>query len=87
VGFQLPLSGAVLALPDVVGNAVRPFIAAYWSWSGILQTLKGERYYEIAQMVVQTALSPAALCLWVLMSHVVMGLFAAWIGCQQRRMA
>ena len=87
VGFQLPLSGAVLALPDVVGNAVRPFIAAYWSWSGILQTLKGERYYEIAQMVVQTALSPAALCLWVLMSHVVIGLFAAWIGCQQRRMA
>lgn len=86
VGFQLPLSGAVLALPDAVGNIVRPFIAAYWSWSGILQTLKGERYYEIAQMVVQTALSPAALCLWVLMSHIVIGLVAAWIGCQQRRM-
>jgi len=84
VGFQLPLSGAVLALPDFLGSLVRPFIAAYWSWSGILQTLRGERYYDIVQMVVQTQLSPAALCLWVLSSHVIIGLFAAWIGCQRR---
>lgn len=84
VGFQLPLSGAVLALPDFLGNLVRPFIAAYWSWSGVLQTLKGERYYDIVQMVVQTALSPESLCIWVLCSHVVIGLFAAWIGCQRR---
>ncbi|MFZ4774718.1 MAG: ATP-binding cassette domain-containing protein [Terrimicrobiaceae bacterium] len=84
VGFQLPLSGAVLALPEFLGNMVRPFIAAYWSWSGVLQTLKGERYYDIVQMVVQTALSPAALCVWVLCSHIVIGLFAAWIGCQRR---
>ncbi len=84
VGFQLPLSGAVLALPDFLGNLVRPFIAAYWSWSGVLQTLKGERYYDIVQMVVQTALSPAALCVWVLCSHIIIGLFAALIGCQRR---
>lgn len=84
VGFQLPLSGAVLALPEFLGNMVRPFIAAYWSWSGVLQTLKGERYYDIVQMVVQTALSPAALCVWVLCSHIIIGLFAAWIGCQRR---
>ena len=84
VGFQLPLSGAVLALPDFIGNLVRPFIAAYWSWSGVLQTLKGERYYDIVQMVVQTHLSPAALCQWVLCSHIVLGLFAAWIGCQRQ---
>lgn len=86
VGFQLPLSGAVLALPEFLGALVRPFIAAYWSWSGILQTLKGERYYDIVQMVVQTALSPAGLCLWVLAFHVIIGLFAAWIGCQRRAM-
>ncbi len=87
VGFQLPLSGAVLALPDFIGSLVRPFIAAYWSWSGILQTLRGERYYDIVQMVVQTSLSPAALCIWVLSSHVIIGLFAAWIGCQRRSMS
>ena len=84
VGFQLPLSGAVLALPDFLGVLVRPFIAAYWSWSGVLQTLKGERYYDIVQMVVQTALSPEGLCIWVLCSHIIIGLFAAWIGCQRR---
>jgi hypothetical protein len=86
VGFQLPLSGAVLALPDWVGSLARPFIAAYWSWSGILQTLRGERYYDIIQTVIQTALSPASLCVWVLGSHIVIGLFVAWLGCQRSRL-
>ena len=86
VGFQLPLSGAVLALPDWVGSITRPFIAAYWSWSGVLQTLRGERYYDIVQTVVQTALSPASLCLWVLGCHVVIGLVVAVIGCRLLRM-
>lgn len=87
VGFQLPLSGAVLALPDWVGTITQPFIAAYWSWSGVLQTLKGERYYDIVKMVIQTQLSPSELCLWVLFSHIVIGLFAAWLGCQRSRMS
>ncbi len=84
VGFQLPLSGAVLALPSWAGPLARPFIAAYWSWSGILQTLKGDRYYDIVQMVIQTSLSPVALCLWILLSHIAVGLFAAWIGCRRQ---
>jgi len=87
VGFQLPLSGAILALPEFVGMVTRPFIAAYWSWSGILQTLKAERYYEIVQMVTQTELRPAALCVWVLCFHILIGIFLAWIGSQRSRMA
>ena len=55
--------------------------------SGVLQTLKGERYYDIVQMVVQTAISPAGLCAWVLCSHIIIGLFAAWLGCQRRSLA
>jgi ABC-type multidrug transport system ATPase subunit len=86
VGFQLPLSGAVLALPAMLGDAVRPFISAYWSWSGILQTLKNERYYDIVQTVVQSPLSPLGLCLWVLGAHIAAGLFAAWIGCGRRQL-
>lgn len=86
VGFQLPLSGAVLALPELLGDAVRPFISAYWSWSGILQTLKNERYYDIVQTVVQSPLSPLGLCLWVLGAHIAAGLFAAWIGCERRQL-
>jgi len=86
VGFQLPLSGAVLALPEWIGNAVRPFISAYWSWSGVLQTLWLERYYDIVKMVAQTALSEAALCMWVLTAHIVIGLFIAWTGARASRM-
>lgn len=83
VGFQLPLSGAVLALPEAIGAFTRPFIAAYWSWSGILQTLRGERYYDIVQTVIQTSLSPALLCMWVLACHCTVGLFIALIGCRR----
>lgn len=85
VGFQLPLSGAVLALPKWLGEATCPFIAAYWSWSGMLQTLRSERYYEIVSMVAQTSLSTEALCLYVLFFHIVIGLFVAWLGCQRAR--
>ena len=77
VGFQLPLSGAVLALP---------FIAAYWSWSGILQSLRGERYYDIVVMVIQTSLSLTPLCLWVLGIHIVVGILLAYQGCLKTRM-
>lgn len=86
VGFQLPLSGAVLALPDWVGALTRNFIAAFWSWSGVLQTLKSERYYDIVQQVIQTQLRPASQCLWVLCCHIVIGLFIAWYGCQRSRL-
>lgn len=86
VGFQLPLSGAVLALPSWLGPAVRPFISAYWSWSGMLETLKGERYYDIVRMVIQTGLSAADLCLTVLLIHVLAGIVLAYQGCRQTRM-
>jgi hypothetical protein len=84
VGFQLPLSGAVLALPEWLGTLVRPFISAYWSWSGILKTLKSERYYDIVQTVVQSPLAPGALCILVLVAHVAAGLVIAWKGCERR---
>ena len=57
VGFQLPLSGAVLALPAELGAALRPFIAAYWSWSGALQSLRETRYYVVFELVIPTTLS------------------------------
>ena len=40
VGFQLPLSGAVLALPEKIEPFTRPFISAYWSWSGSMSSLE-----------------------------------------------
>ena len=87
VGFQLPLSGAVIALPAWFGPIVRPFIAAYWSWSGMLQTLSEERYYDIVQLVIQTRLSAASLSVLVLTMHVVLGIFMAIQGCRRTRLS
>lgn len=81
VGFQLPLSGAVLALPAGLDVALRPFIAAYWSWSGALQSLRDTRYYDVLELVLPTSLSAASLCVWVLLLHVVFGVFTTWLGC------
>ena len=81
VGFQLPLSGAVLALPAGLDAALRPFIAAYWSWSGGLQSLRETRYYDVLELVVPTTLSAASLCVWVLLLHIIFGILIAWLGC------
>lgn len=81
VGFQLPLSGAVLALPAGLDAALRPFVAAYWSWSGALQGLRETRYYDVLELVVPTTLSAASLCFWVLLLHIILGIFLAWLGC------
>ena len=85
VGFQLPLSGAVLALPEAIGPLVRPFVSAYWSWSGYLQTMQGDRHYDFVQSVAQSPVAPATVAALVLALHVAAGLTAAWIGCERHR--
>lgn len=85
VGFQLPLSGAVLALPSALGWITRPFIASYWGWSGFVHTLRDTRFYEAVLKVTQTHLTAVPLCIWVLIFHVVLGLVIAYAGCKSSR--
>ena len=85
VGFQLPLSGAVLALPKFLSAMTQPFIASYWGWSGFNQTMSDTRFYEAVQHVTQTKLASAGLCAWVLVSHVLLGLVVAYMGCKNSR--
>ena len=85
VGFQLPLSGAVLALPAWLAPVARPFIASYWSWSGFVDTLRDYRYYEAVKLVTETRLSPVSLCAWFLICHVLVGLVMAVVGCKASR--
>ena len=70
VGFQLPLSGAALALPVWLSTICRPFIAAYWGWSGYLQTFRDTRYFDIVRQSSETWISPYALGIAVLSLHV-----------------
>ncbi len=79
VGFQLPLSGAVLALPEHIEKFTRPFISAYWSWSGSVSALDG-KVLNAVKSVIDTSLSGRESCLFTLGLHVLAGLLAAWIG-------
>jgi hypothetical protein len=85
VGFQLPLSGAILALPKILGSLTRPFIAAYWGWSGYLETMRDTRFYDIVQMTSRTTLTPLAICAWVLLAHTFAGLVIAYFGSRESR--
>lgn len=81
VGFQLPLSGALLALPEWLGPATRPFISAYWSWSGFLETMRDTRFYDLVKVITETPLSSFPACFWVLGCQALVGLIIAYFGC------
>jgi len=79
VGFQLPLSGAVLALPENIEVFTRPFISAYWAWSGSVEALQPQVHAAV-KSVIDTSLSGQEICFYVLCGHVFIGLIAAWFG-------
>lgn len=84
VGFQLPLSGAVLALPDTIGAIARPFISAYWAWSGSVEGLDSEVFKAVSS-IVQTDFTAADICTLVLVAHIVVGIVLTVIGVKRTR--
>jgi ABC-type multidrug transport system ATPase subunit len=80
VGFQLPLSGAVLSLPDWIEGAVNPFIAAFWSWSGSLRSMSDTAFYDAVTKVTDTTLVTPELAGFVLIAHIIIGLSMAYVG-------
>ena len=79
VGFQLPLSGAVLALPEKIEAFTRPFISAYWAWSGSVEALQTQ-VHDAVKSVIDTGLSAQNACLYALGAHIAVALIAAWAG-------
>ncbi len=79
VGFQLPLSGAVLALPENIEPLTRPFISAYWAWSGSVASLSGD-YKSALTAISETELSTTNICFFILLIHIMVGLAASWVG-------
>ena len=84
VGFQLPLSGAVLALPDSVEMVTQKFISAYWAWSGSVSALEPKVLHAV-KSVIDTGLAERGECLYMLGFHVAAGLVAAWIGARRHQ--
>ena len=82
VGFQLPLSGAVLALPESVEAFTRPFISAYWAWSGSVEALQTQ-VHDAVKSVIDTSLSAQSACFYALGAHIVVALIAAWAGARR----
>ncbi len=82
VGFQLPLSGAVLTLPDWLEGAVNPFIAAFWSWSGSLRSMGDTAFYDAVKQVTDTTLVSPELAAFVLLAHIIVGLSMTYVGTQ-----
>lgn len=79
VGFQLPLSGSVLALPENIEVFTRPFISAYWAWSGSVNALQSQ-VLDAIKSVIDTGLSPQTACVYALGAHIGVALLAAWVG-------
>ncbi len=84
VGFQLPLSGVVLALPAALVWAVRPFIATYWGWSGYLTAMTDSRFYDAVTMLDKGWLSPPAIAVAVLGAHLITGASLVFWGCHKK---
>ncbi len=82
VGFQLPLSGAVLALPENIEAFTRPFISAYWAWSGSVEALQPQ-VYNAVKSVIDTSLSAREICFYALGAHIAVALIATWAGARR----
>lgn len=81
VGFQLPLSGAVLALSDPLERLTQPLISAYWSWAGQLELMKQSDYFVGIKRTVPTELvDQSALSVLALTAHLAAGIVIAWLG-------
>ena len=81
VGFQLPLSGAVLALAEPLERITQPFIAAYWSWAGQLELMKETNYFVGIKRTIPTELvDQSSVSVLALSAHLMAGVVVAWFG-------
>ena len=69
----------MLALPEKIEVFTRPFILAYWAWSGSVNALQTQ-VLDAIKSVIDTGLSPQMACVYALCAHVGAALLAAWVG-------
>jgi len=84
VGFQLPLSGAILALPESIESITRPFISAYWAWSGSIESMSPS-YRNAIDAITETSFESVSVCHYLLIIHILVGLVVTYQGlCRHR---
>ncbi len=88
VGFQLPLSGVVLALPKALTWVCRPFINSYWGWSGYMKSMTDSGIwtaYERSLPDLTSSVASNEIALFVLLIQGLVGVCLVVVGCQQKR--
>jgi len=85
VGFQLPLSGIVLALPETLVWVCRPFINAYWGWAGYFGSMIETRFYDAYRLQSTDVIPAPSLAAAVLLVHFAIGAAMVFWGCQRKR--
>jgi len=85
VGFQLPLSGVVLALPEVLVWICRPFINAYWGWAGYFGSMLDSRVFDAYRLESADWIPSPPLAIVVLTFHFLCGAALVFWGCQRKR--
>jgi ABC-type multidrug transport system ATPase subunit len=87
VGFQLPLSGVVLALPQAIVWLVRPLIATYWGWWGYLVAMKDSHFYDAVTSLDKNFWRdvPAWATVGILGLHFCVGCGLVFSGCEKKR--
>lgn len=58
----------------------RPFISAYWGWSGYLKSLETFRQYDLVKQASDTPIAPISSVLLVLSLHVLLGFLVTYLS-------
>ena len=85
VGFQLPLSGIVLALPEMLIWVCRPLINAYWGWAGYFGSMRQTRIYDAYRLESAEWLPSPTLAILVLCLQFLVGALMVFWGCQRKQ--
>lgn len=86
VGFQLPLSGIVLELPEALVWVFRPFINIYWGWSGFFSAMQSSPIYDAYTLMnSRAAIYEFSIAGAVLLLHAIFGAAMVFRGCSVKR--
>lgn len=82
VGFQLPLSGAILALPQFAEQFLQPLVSSFWAWAGNLSLMKNDKVYDAVKIVSETKIEAVneTTCVLMLVAHILLGVFVCIFG-------
>lgn len=78
--LQVPLCGALVALPAGLGTMIQPFVTAYYGWSGSIEAMKSSRLFDSFDLINGTWFASPGLALSLLFVHFLIGLLMLLIG-------